>query len=155
MYIELLYSAVQWFYSAWQRLSCLSLPPYFSRFAASPDQPHVFFTSSLFLWASSVSFFTRQDACPLILLSLPLFFPVFSSQESVNMRKFYSGVIFYNLKFVRRYNDNKIRVHLDLIGCFCGGFLPDPRHFLGKRKFKFVEYKTQNLTNQGRSIIYF
>lgn len=103
-------------------LDLLSLPLYFSRFAASPDQPHVFFTSSLFLWASSVCFFTRQDACPLILLSLPLFPPFFSSQESVNMRKFYSGVIFLNIKFVRRHNDNKIQVHLDLSGCFCGLF---------------------------------
>lgn len=55
-------------------------------------------------------------------LSSAVFPPFFSSQESVNMRKFYSGVIFLNLKFVRRYNDNKIRVHLDLIGCFCGLF---------------------------------
>lgn len=55
-------------------------------------------------------------------LSSAVFPPFFSSQESVNMRKFYSGVIFLNLKFVRRHNDNKIRVHLDLIGCFCGLF---------------------------------
>lgn len=59
-------------------------------------------------------------------LSSAVFPPFFSSQESesVNMRncKFYSGVIFLNLKFVRRHNDNKIRVHLDLSGCFCGLF---------------------------------
>lgn len=76
-------------------LNLFSLPLYFSRFAASPDQPHVFFTSSLFLWASSICFFTRQDACPLILLSLPLFFPRFSHHNSLS--------ICVTASFIRKY----------------------------------------------------
>lgn len=69
-------------------------------------------------------------------LSSAVFPPFFSSQESVNMRKFYSGVIFLNLKFVRRYNDNKIRVHLDLSGCFCGVFFTQPSPFSWKEKIQ-------------------
>lgn len=106
-------------------LDLLSLPLYFSRFAASPDQPHVF--SSPPLSSSELLPFASSPDKMHVLLFFSLFRcfpPFFSSQESVNMRncKFYSEVIFLNLKFVRRYNDNKIRVHLDLSGCVCGLF---------------------------------
>lgn len=139
MHIELLYSAVQWFYSAWQRLSWHVLATFllFTFFKTSslflftspvlpPHQTNPT-SSSPPLSSSELLLFASSPDKMHVLLFFSLFRcfpPFFSSQESVNMRnsKFYSGVIFLNLKFVRRHNDNKIRVHLDLIGCFCGLF---------------------------------